>query len=486
MKKRVLAAILASATILSVVGCSNNTTSGDSKDSSVADSGSSSVASGDSSAADASSDASSDAGDAVELKDDGDCLTILAWTSNADIDGLVKFFIENTDYTEDQIKWVGVGENGEGARDQYKQYLLGNDDADLMVCDADWITDYINDESLTAPYSAIGLSKADFTDAFSYVLDYGTAADGTFKAASFQATPGGFLYRADLAKEYLGVNSPAEMQELVKDWDTFQATANKLFEASGGKVAMQATESGMWQVYQSNRTQAWVVDGKLVMDNAEGFYDIAKSMSDAGTLTNIAGMWEPEWTAAFNDGSVFGDFVPTWGLANTGLNSLVEMAAGAKFDEAGNCTSTVLTSDQLALCEGPSGWFWGGSYFAVSNKCDNKTIAKDFIEFYCKNADTMGAYSAKTGDFMNNKAAMSTATASNKYLKDNQNHFEILVSVLDRLDLSNKLTVYDSVIKGLFNDSVAGYIKGTYATKEEAIEAFKDGVAAKYPDIVIE
>ncbi len=485
MKKRVLAALLASATILSVVGCSNNNTSTDSKDSSAADSGNSSVASNDSGAADASSDATSD-DNAVELKDDGDCLTILAWSGNSDIVKMVDFFIENTDYTADQVKWVAVGENGEGARDQYKQYLKGDDDADILVCDADWITDYINDETLTAPYSAIGLSKADFTDAFSYVLDYGTAVDGTFKAASFQATPGGFLYRADLAKEYLDVNSPAEMQELVKDWDTFQATAKTLYEKSGGKVAMQATESGLWQVYQSNRTQAWVVDGKLVMDNAEDFYDIAKSMSDAGTLTNIAGMWEPEWTAAFNDGSVFGDFIPTWGLANTGGNTLVEMAAGAKFDENGECTSTVLTSDQLALCEGPSGWFWGGSYFAITNKCDNKTIAKDFIEFYCKNADTMGAYSAKTGDFMNNKSAMSTATVANKYLKDNQNHFEILVNVLDKLDLSNKLTIYDSVIKGLFNDSVAGYIKGTYATKEEAIEAFKDSVAAKYADIVIE
>lgn len=484
MKKRVLAALLASATILSVVGCSNNNTSTDSKDSSAADSGNSSVASNDSGAADASSDASSDAEPAVELKDDGDCLTILAWSGNSDIVKMVKFFIENTDYTEDQVKFVAVGEDGEGARDQYKQYLKGDDDADLMIFDADWVTDYINDDTLTVPYSAIGLSKADFTDAFSYTLDYGTSENGVFKAASFQATPGGFVYRADLAKEYLGVNSPAEMQELVKDWDTFQATANTLYETSGGKTAIQATEGGLWQVYQSNRTQAWVVDGKLVMDNAEDFYDIAKSMMDAGTLAGVP-QWDSAWYAAIQDGSALGDFVPTWGLTTTGGGSILENFAGAQFDKNANCTSTVLNADQLAICEGPSGWFWGGSYFGVTTKCDNKTIAKDFIEFFCINSETMGAYAAQTGDFMNNKVTMSSATTSNVYL-NGQNHYEILVSVLDNLDLSNKLTKYDSVIKGLFNDSVNGYLEGTYATKEDAIEAFKDSVAAKYEDIVVE
>ncbi|MBE6888903.1 MAG: hypothetical protein E7485_02660 [Ruminococcaceae bacterium] len=473
MKKRVLAALLASATILSVVGCSNNgdTSTSDSGNTSTSDSGNTST--GDTSTGNTSTDTST--GDTTAtLSDDGETLTILAWEENSDVVKMVDFFLKTKGYDASKVKFVGVGQKGENARDGYKQYLLGDDDADLMIYDADWVADYINDDSLTVGYDAIGLTKADFSEAFAYTLDYGTNDAGVFKAASFQATPGGFVYRADLAEQYLGVKSPAEMQELVKDWDTFQATGATLYEKSGGATSIQATEGGLWQVFQSNRTQAWVVDGKLVMDNAADFYDIAKAMLDNNSLANVP-QWDNAWYNAIMDGTALGDFVPTWGLTTTGGGSILENFTNK--DEA--------LGKNMAICEGPSGWFWGGSYFGVAPKCDNKTLAKEFIEFYCKNADSMAAYAAETGDFMNNKKVMSEATTSNKYL-NGQNHYEILVKVLDKLDLSNKLTKYDSVIKAKFNNSVAGYLDGTYATKDDAIAAFKGEVATAFPEIVIE
>lgn len=471
MKKRILTTLLASAMILSIAGC-NETTSDSGNTTTkapdaVADTTAADVAADDAGADDAAADDNTAA-------EEGATLTILAWSGNSDIVKMVDYFIANTDYTADQVKWVGVGDTGEDARDGYKQYLKGTDDADLMIFDADWVSDYINDDELTASYDTIGLAKADFTEAFTYTLDYGTNSAGVFKAASFQATPGGFVYRADLAEQYLGVKSPEEMQAKVKDWDAFQATGVELYEASGGKTSLQATEGGLWQVYQSNRSQAWVVDGKLVMDNAADFYDIAKSMSDSKTLAGVA-QWDQSWYNAVMDGTALGDFVPTWGLTTTGGGSILENF----------CNMDTELGKNMAICEGPSGWFWGGSYFGVTNKCDNPTLAKEFIEFYCKNADSMAGYAAQTGDFMNNKTVMSEATVSNPYL-NGQNHYEILVKVLDNLDLSNKLTIYDSVIKGLFNDSVNGYLEGTYATKDDAIEAFKNSVAAAYPDIVID
>ncbi|MBP0982860.1 MAG: hypothetical protein J6A19_03970 [Oscillospiraceae bacterium] len=473
MKKRILAALVASAAVLSFAGCSSNNESS----TPASDAGSSTPASdaGDSStpASDAG-DSSTPAADAVELKDDGETLSILTWEENSDTVKMVEFFLKEKGYDASKVTIVPVGQKGENARDGYKQYLKGEDDADLMVYDADWVADYINDDNLTAPYSAIGLSPSDFSEAFSYTLSWGTSDAGVFKAASFQATPGGFVYRADLAKEYLGVTTPEEMQEKVKDWDTFQATGATLYEASGGKTSLQATEGGLWQVFQANRTQPWVVDGKLVMDTAEDFYDIAKSMKDNNSLAGVP-QWDQAWYNAVMDGTALGDFVPTWGLTTTGGGSILENFTN-KDEELGK---------NMAICEGPSGWFWGGSYFGVSNKCDNKTLAKEFIEFYCKNADSMKAYAAETGDFMNNKTVMSEATISNKYL-NGQNHYEILVKVLDNLDLNGKITKYDSVIKAKFNDSVNGYLDGTYATKEDAIAFFKGEVATAYPELIIE
>lgn len=476
MKKRILAALLASAAVLSFAGCTSNGNSTASGDSSAADSSAADSSAADSSAADDSSvadDSSSDDTAATGLTDDGDCLTILTWTSNSDTKKMVDFFLAAKGYDASKVTYVNCGENGEGARDGYKQYLLGTDDADLMIYDADWVADYINDDALTAPYEAIGLTKADFSDAFDYTLSYGTSDSGVFKANSFQATPGGFVYRADLAEQYLGVTTPDEMQALVSDWDKFQETGAKLYEASNGATSLQATEGGLWQVFQSNRTQPWVVDGKLVMDNAEDFYDIAKNMQDNHSLAGVP-QWDAAWYAAILDGTALGDFVPTWGLTTNEGSILYNFTNG---DEE--------NGKKMAICEGPSGWFWGGSYIGVSTKCNNTTLAKEFIEFYCKDAETMKSYAAETGDFVNNKTVMGEATIENKLL-NGQNHYQILTKVLDKLDLDGKITKYDSIIKGHFNDSVNGYLNGTYATKDDAINAFKDNVAASFPDLVVE
>lgn len=481
MKKRILAALVASAAVLSLAGC---------KDSGNSDSGAGNSNTPGNNSTPGNTDSNGGGNDTsapAELKDDGDCLTILTWNGNSDTTKMVEFFLAQKGYDESKVKFVGVGDNGEGARDGYRQYLKGDGDADLMICDADWIQDYAN-SSDTASYEAIGLKKSDFPDSFSYTLSFGTDASGVLKANSFQATPGGFVYRSDLAKEYLGVNSPEEMQALVKDWDTFEATAKKVYEASNGACSLQSTEGGLWQVFQSNRTQPWVVDGKLVMDTAEDFYDFAKRMADEHGIAGV-GQWSPAWYASVNDGTAMGDFAPTWGLTTNPGSILFNFANGVDTNEKGEAVAredAPRTSDKMAICEGPAGWYWGGSYIAVSPKCDNKTLAKEFIEFYCKDADSMKAYAQETSDFVNSKAVMSSLDSGNTLL-NGQNHYAILTKVMDNLNLEGKITKFDSVIKGKFNDSVNGYIDGTYATKDDAITAFKLAVAAAYPaDIVVE
>ena len=418
----------------------------------------------------------------VTLGTGGDTFTVAAW--NADDVPFIIAQWKGIDFetVKDQlandevegIKFINFGVGGGDAPEKYDQLFAGGGDLDVFFAEADWALRYINDDTKSAPLADLGFSDANFAEIYSYTDEIGKDKNGVRKGVSWQAATGGFVYRADLAKEYLGVETPAQMQELVKDWDTFQATGATLYEKSGGKTSIQATEGGLWQVFQSNRTQAWVVDGKLVMDNAADFYDIAKAMLDNNSLANVP-QWDNAWYNAIQDGTALGDFVPTWGLTTTGGGSILENFTSQ--DEA--------LGKNMAICEGPSGWFWGGSYFGVAPKCDNKTLAKEFIEFYCKNADSMAAYAAETGDFMNNKKVMSEATTSNKYI-NGQNHYEILVKVLDKLDLSNKLTKYDSVIKAKFNNSVAGYLDGTYATKDDAIAAFKGEVATAFPEIVIE
>ena len=470
MKKRIMAVLLAAASVVAVAGCSNSGSGSSDTTTTTA-----ATAAADNGGA-AAADTTAAGGESSTTLSSAETLSLLAWEGNSDVVAMIDYFCEQTGHSKDEIKYVAVGSNGEGARDGYHNYLLGDGDADLLFCDADWIQAYVNSDE-TLGYDQIGLSKSDFPDAFSYTLSVGTSTDGVFKANSFQATPGGFVYRADLAKEYLGVNSPDEMQALVSDWDKFQETAATVQAKSDGKCSLQATEGGLWQVFQANRNQPWVVDGKLVMDTAEDFYDIAKTFNDNKYMAGVP-QWNSAWYAAVQDGTAMGDFVPTWGLTTSQGSILYNFAKGEEGKGAD-------LSGSMAICEGPAGWYWGGTYMAVANKCDSNDLAKEWIEFFCKNADTMKGYAEKTGDFVNNSAVMGSIEGSNPLL-NGQNHYAILVKVMAKLDLEGKITQYDSVIKGKFNDSVNAYLDGTQATKEDAIKQFKTDVAGALPDVTVE
>lgn len=467
MKKRILAALVASAAVLSLAGCDSNSNSSSNNSSSNAGGGNSGDASTPSNGSD-----DSNAGGTVAAPEEG-TLTVLTWNGNSDTKTMVETFLAAKGYPADSVKYVGIGDDGEGARDGYKQYIKGDGDADLFIMDAGWTMMYTYDNEVSADYSTIGLSKSDFPDAFPYTLDYGSNAEGKLMATTFQATPGGFVYRADLAEQYLGVKSPDEMSALISDWDKFKAAGKTVAEASNGACALQSTSGGMWEVFQANRTQPWVVDNKLVMDKAEDFYDLMMDMKNDKSL-GMFPQWKDAWYASIQDGSAMGDFVPTWGLTTNEGSILFNFTKGS--EELGK---------NMAMCEAPTGWYWGGSYMGLSSKCNNPKLAKEFIEFFCKDADSMKAYAEKTGDFVNNKSVMSSLTASNKLL-NGQNHYDILVKVMAKLDLEGKLTQYDSTIKGAFNDSVTAYLDGTVATKEDAIKQFKSAVKQALPDLDVE
>lgn len=451
MKKKILAAVVAMASVLSLVGCGEKNTSSTSEP--------------------AASNGSDTSTTATDLKDDDDTLSILTWSSNGDLAKMIKMFCADKGISEDKVKFVACGESGEQGREAIAQYLKGDGDADLIICDADWVRIYANDDTLTLPMSELGITKDQYPDSYAYTSEGASNKDGVLKAPTFQATPGAFVYRSDLAEQYLGVKTPAEMTEKIKDWDTFLETAKTVAEKSENKCALQCTEGGLWQVWQCSRTQPWVVDNKLQMDNAEDFMDYAKNLLDAKGLSTV-GQWSDGWTPAMQDGTAMGEFLPTWALTGT---------EGSKLYEFGG-TDYV---GKFEVCDAPSKYFWGGSYIAAATKINTKKTAADFIKFYTQDYDSMKKYCETEGDFMNNKKVMDDVVAAkshkNPILKDNQDQFAILNNHVSEIDL--KPTEYDSKIKGYWNDAVQLYlglktdVSDWGSTKEDAINWFKDQIA---------
>jgi len=456
-----LAALALSATAL--YGCESG--SGDSNKPAAnnnADSSATEESAADSSAAD------SESGDAAS----GDKLTIMCWNAN-DSQPMVDLFCEKTGTDPSLINIKNFDVSGGEASEMYTQYLSNPDnDADIMFLEADWCLNFINDDAQTIPLADLGYKDSDFSDIYNYVVETGkSTTTGALKGISWQAAAGGYCYRDDLAETYLGVKTPDEMQAKVKDWDTFLATAKELKDKGG--PAISATLGGVWQVYSGSRDSAWVKDGKLQCDDyCTNYAEFAYKLYNEEYVTKV-GQWGDEWRPLGQTDDVMGYFISTWGFGDTILTA----AAGG---EGGK------TFGKWKCVVGPSEFYWGGTWLAPAARINNKDLAKKFIDFFTIDEEGATAYAEKQGEYMSNKKVMEAIIAKGEYkgapVLGGQNQFEVLNKVADGIDMAGKITPYDSVIKNAFNNAVTSYCDGTYASVDEAMESFKDEVAAQITD----
>ncbi|MBE6861292.1 MAG: carbohydrate ABC transporter substrate-binding protein [Ruminococcus sp.] len=370
-----------------------------------------------------------------------------------------------------------MGCQGGEASEKYDNIFAGGEDMDVYMVEADWALKYINDDTKTAPLSDLGFSDANFAEIYSYTDEIGKDKNGVRKGVSWQAAAGGFQYRADLAEQYLGVKSPEEMQAKIGTWDDFVAAAQTISEQSGGKTALADTLGGLWQAYACGRTQPWVVDNKVVIDDfCKNFADTAKALWDCGGVTKN-GQWTDEWTAAGTNDTCMGYFVSTWGYSGFGLT-----AAGGVGGE---------TYGKWAVCQGPQAYYWGGTWMVVNPKTDNAQEAQDFIKSATVDNAQMKAYASAKPEFVNNSVVMDELIKADTVfnqditgnMKDNQNIYAPLYENVQKIDFKGLITEYDNPCKTNFVEAVkTEYLEGG-KTWEETQEAFKDLAAEALPDL---
>ncbi len=426
---------------------------------------------------DSNSDSDSSAAAEIKLPSGGDKMTILAWNAN-DVDPMLSFWLPDSGYSKDQINFVNFNVGGGEASAQYDQYFLGGEDLDMFMVEADWALKYINDDSATAPLSDLGFSDADFANLYDYTMEIGKDSNGTIKGISWQAAPGGWCYRSDLADSYLGVKTPEDMQAKVADWDKFQATAKEVSDASSGKTALTTTLGGIWQAFAANRTTPWVQDGALAVDDfCTTFIDLAKNMRDNGYVTDL-NQWTDDWYAAGQTDDTMGYFVSTWGFGD----SILLQAAG------GNGGATY---GKWAVCEGPTSYFWGGTWMCVSPKTDNADMVASFIKYFTVDEASMEKYALGKdgGEYVSNKNVMQKIVDEGTNKNENlggQDQFAVLHNSAQNINLKGLITPYDATIKSAFLDAVNAYCAGTTADVNACIEDFKDRVAQNVTDITVE
>lgn len=472
MKKKVLAGVLVAAmAAMTLVGCGgqaqtetpstdNNTTTNTTTDTTT-------------------DDATTDTADAAT---EGKVLNIYTWNTEF-IERLENCYpgyevVEPTvsgKIGDVEVKYTTVASDNNGYQDNLDATLLAQADAadddkvDLFLVEADYALKYTGSD-VTMAMSDLGLDDSVFADQFQYTKDVVTAG-GKLKGASWQGCPGALIYRADIAEDVLGTSDPDAVQESVKDWDTFLATAAAMKD-KGYSMTCSANDS--FRVFSNNVTSKWVDDNKnLNIDaNIMNWVNMSKDMVAAG-YTGTEDLWSDAWNNGFMESSnVFCYFGPAW---------LIDFCM--KAGEEGS----VATAGGWRVTPGPQGFFWGGTWVCAATGTDNKTLVADIIKTMTADASVLEQILLTYSDFVNSQSIIDSYKDNADFgdpILGGQNPFGIFAAGLASVDLSN-ISDYDQGCNESFQNAMKQYYTGTYATVEEALSAFYAEISAKYPAITV-
>ena len=471
MKKRILAAVLASASILgAVAGCSSNATSS---------AGSSTT---DSSKTDDSSNAGTS--DKFTLKEgEGKTLNIAVW--NEEFKNYFEKYIK-AKMPEGVTVNFKITENKDNAyqnkldEDLPKNEAASADDKiDMFLFEADYALKYVNSE-YTLDVKSLGLTDEDLSGMYQYTKDIATTQDGSkvLKGVSWQAAPGLYAYRRSIAKDVLGTDDPAKVQEALADWTKFDEVAAK---AADKGYKMLSGYDDAYRTFSNNVSAPWVNDNKeiIVDDNIMKWVDQTKTYTDKG-YNNKTSLWSDAWAADQGpDGKVFGFFYSTWGINFTlaGNSLAVKEKDGGKL-EVGNGGY-----GDWAVCYGPQAYFWGGTWMAAAKGTDNAALVGDVLKAFCCDKDFGVQFTKDTQDYYNNEAAMKEL-ASSDFKSDflgGQNHIALFVETAPKIDMS-KISVYDQGLNETFQAKFKEYFDGT-VDKDTALKNFYEAAIVKYPEL---
>ena len=382
-----------------------------------------------------------------------------------------------------EVEWVITPNEGNAYQDKLDQDLLNQDKAsdddkiDIFLVEADYALKYVNTKYTLDVIGDIGLTEADTSQMYGYTKEIVTDGDGVLKGVTWQATPGLFAYRRSIAKDVLGTDDPAEVQEFLSDWDKFDNIAEK---ASGKGYKMLSGYDDSYRVFSNNVSSPWVDGTKIVIDdNLMRWVDQTKEYTDK-KYNNKTSLWAPEWSADQGpSGDVFGFFYSTWGINFTLLeNSLETPLKEGGVAELGNGIF-----GDYAVCQGPESYYWGGTWICAAEGTDNIETIRDIMLTLTCDKDVMKQITLDTEDYTNNMAAMGEIAGSD-YASEflgGQNHIALFAEAAPLIDMSN-ISTYDQGLNEGFQEAFKDYFDGN-VDKDVALENFYTSAIETYPEL---
>ncbi len=373
------------------------------------------------------------------------------------------------------VNWIITPSDNGAYQQKLDEALLNQANAaddekvDMFLAEADYILKYVNADA-TQDITKLGVT--DFSNTYAYTVQAASDANGVVKGVSFQCCPSAMIYRRSIAQDVLGVSEPADVQPLVDSWEKFDAVAAQAKEKG---YYMISTTNATYRVFSNNATSPWVKDGKLNIDaNIEKWMDQSEEYVKNGYTHYTSNIWGAEATEdMFAEGKALCYFGPAWSF-NFSMTNAQDAEKGSSGD--------------WAICQGPQAWFWGGTWMLAAAGTDNPTMVADIMNTFINNDDVCDKLVVNDAQFSNNM------TVNNKYANDasfgsaflgGQNPNSVFAELAKNIKFQN-VTQYDQLCNEGIQKYFTEFLDGQVATREDALNNFKDYIRDTYPSVTVE
>ncbi|MDD6155592.1 MAG: extracellular solute-binding protein [Lachnospiraceae bacterium] len=379
--------------------------------------------------------------------------------------------------------------------------LAGETEPDIIVGEPQMLEDFY-DAGFFANLDDLGAKDYE-GQIVDYVWEVGQDADGIQRAISYQITPAGIYYRRDIAQEVFGTDDPDEIGKLFADYDTILETAETL-KAAGYRIFASDAEINYF-----SGDSAWVIDGKLNVDQARlDYMDLCIDLYQKD-LTAYAAQWATPWYQAMAGEVPVLSAELQWGdwtedeEGNVGLNIWDEENFNENVSNYTDETTQVFafglpawgvltmrdhvgdTSGKWGVCAGPSYGFGGGTYIGISSQSKRQETAWEFVKFCTLNEDTANWWiEYSEGDTVSLISALEAHKDDANEVYGGQKLYSFWLEQAEGIDYS-KVTRYDKGIGDAWGEAISA-IKTGEKSKDDAIAEFYDKVEATYPELTVE
>lgn len=260
----------------------------------------------------------------------------------------------------------------------------GSGAGDVIVVDVEKIGPFVGSGGLVNLSENYGADK--YEERFApYAWAQGKGADGDMYGIPVDLGPGVMYYRTDVF-EKAGI----DVEEAIKDWDSYIAAGEKLKEQNVQLIASAAdvAQAIIFTTVPEGEGLYFDKDGNPVV-TSERFvhaFEVAKEIRDKGLDGRILA-WSNEWYEGFRNGTFATQLSGAWLLGH--LNNWIAPETKGKW----------------AVENLPDGIYgsWGGSFLSIPTQSDNPDEAWALIEYMTtdrevqlKHFETIAAFPANT------------------------------------------------------------------------------------------